>query len=328
MIAQPFAAPPFRLTLARGQALELVPHRPALMGIVNITPDSFSDGGAFLDPGRAVEHALRLVDEGAALLDLGAESTRPAGPAYGAGARAVDAQEELARLLPVLAGLRRASAIAISIDTRKAAVARAAFDAGADLLNDVSGLEDPDLAAFAARVGFPVVLMHHRGIFSGLSRATSTAQPESAPLASSELVGEVRSGLAAALARALAAGCQQEQIVLDPGLGFGKRGRQNLELLRRLSELADLGCPLLVGASRKSFLGEVAASADPAERLPESLAAAAWAAAGGASLLRVHDVGATRRFLAAWTAIDDAAGGGAGAAGNSSGSAAGAETAA
>lgn len=323
MTAQPFAAPPFRLTLARGQALELVPHRPALMGIVNITPDSFSDGGAFLDPGRAIEHALRLVDEGAALLDLGAESTRPAGAAYGAGARAVDAQEELARLLPVLTGLRRASAIAISIDTRKAAVARAAFDAGADLLNDVSGLEDPDLAALAARAGFPVVLMHHRGIFSANSRAKSAAQPEIAPKASSELLGEVRSGLATALARALAAGCRQEQIVLDPGLGFGKRGRQNLELLRRLSELADLGCPLLVGASRKSFLGEVAGIAEPAERLPESLAAAAWAAAGGAAVLRVHDVGATRRFLATWTAID--AGGDIGAGG---GSAAGSETAA
>ena len=239
MIAKPVAAPSFRLTLRRGQEMELVPHRPALMGIVNITPDSFSDGGAFLDPGRATEHALRLVDEGATILDLGAESTRPAGTNYGAGAREVDAQEELARLLPVLSALRRASAIAISVDTRKAAVAQAAFDAGADLLNDVSGLEDPDTAALAARLGCPVVLMHHRGIFSARSPAKAAAQAGASPKAAGEIVGQVRSGLAAALARALAAGCRREQIVLDPGLGFGKSGGQNLELLRRLPELAD-----------------------------------------------------------------------------------------
>ncbi len=306
MIANPFAASSFRLTLTRGQELELVPGRPALMGIVNITPDSFSDGGAFLDPGRATAHALRLVDEGAALLDLGAESTRPAGAVYGAGAREVNTQEELARLLPVLVALRRASAIPISIDTRKAAVAEAAFDAGADLLNDVSGLEDPDLAALAARLGCPVVLMHHRGIFSAKAPAKSPAKPETSPEGASDIVGQVRSGLAAALTRALAAGCRREQIVLDPGLGFGKRGGQSLELLRRLGDLrglAGLGCPILVGASRKSFLGEASGTKEPAERMPESLAAAAWAAAGGASLLRVHDVGATRRFLAAWAAI-------------------------
>jgi dihydropteroate synthase len=137
--------------------------------------------------------------------------------------------------------------------------------------------------------------MHHRGIFSGAVAA----------LAAGPIVEEVRSGLEAALARALAAGCRREQMVLDPGLGFGKHGQLNLELLRRLGELAALGCPLLVGASRKSFLGEVSGTLAPAERLPESLAAAAWATAGGASLLRVHDVGATRRFLAAWLAIDE-----------------------
>ena len=273
----------------------LVPRRPLLMGVVNITPDSFSDGGSFLAPDSAIEHALQLIGEGADLLDLGAESTRPAGAAYGTGAREVEAGEELARLLPVLSGVRRQSSIPISIDTRKAAVARAALDAGADLLNDVSGLADLETADLAARAGCPVVLMHHRGIFSGAGAA----------LAAGPIVEEVRSGLEAALARALAAGCRREQMVLDPGLGFGKHGQLNLELLRRLGELATLGCPLLVGASRKSFLGEVSGAQAPAERLPESLAAAAWATAGGASLLRVHDVGATRRFLAAWLAIDE-----------------------
>lgn len=299
MIAQPAPPAPFRLTLARGQALDLTPHRPLLMGVVNVTPDSFSDGGRFLAPEVAVEHALRLVDEGADLIDLGAESTRPRGAAYGVGARAVEEEEELARLLPVLALLRRQSEIPVSIDTRKAAVARAVLDAGADLLNDVSGLEDPATAAVAACAGCPVVLMHHRGIFS-----TAPLPP-----VRERVVEEVRAGLAAALARAFAAGCRREQLVLDPGLGFGKLGRHNLELLRRLGDpqgLAGLGRPLLVGASRKSFLGEAAGEsvpAAPAERLPESLAAAAWATAGGASILRVHDIDATRRFLAVWQAI-------------------------
>jgi len=294
MIPQSTPTASFRLTLARGQEVVLVPHRPSLVGVVNITPDSFSDGGEFLEPSRAIDRALRLVDEGADLLDLGAESTRPSGTTYGEGAREVLADEEISRLLPVVEELRRRSAIPISIDTRKAAVARAAFDAGADILNDVSALENPDTAAFAAASGCPVILMHHRGIFGTWDRTGPSP---------SRLLEEVRSGLQAALARALAAGCRREQIVLDPGLGFGKRGRQNLELLRRLPELADLGRPLLVGASRKSFLGDIAGVETPSERLPESLAAAAWAASGGASLLRVHDVGVTRRFLATLDAI-------------------------
>jgi dihydropteroate synthase len=278
------------------------------MGIVNVTPDSFSDGGLYLDPERAVEQALRLVDEGADLIDLGAESTRPAGGAYGAGARAVDAAEELARLLPVLAGLRRQCAVPVSIDTRKAPVARALLDAGADLLNDVSALEDPETAALAATSGCTVVLMHHHGIFA----------PATARRRADRVVDEVRAGLATLMDRAVAGGCRREQLVLDPGLGFGKVGSQNLELLRRLPELAALDRPLLVGASRKSFLGGLAdlpgaavrAPEPPAGRLEQSLAAAAWAAAGGAAVLRVHDVGATRKFLAAWTAIDSADAGG------------------
>ncbi|MBP7589524.1 MAG: dihydropteroate synthase [Thermoanaerobaculia bacterium] len=280
--------------------LSLTPGRPLLMGIVNVTPDSFSDGGLYLSPDHAVEQALRLIDEGADLIDLGAESTRPPGATYGAGARAVTAEEELARLLPVLAGLRRQSAVPVSIDTRKASVARALLDAGADLLNDVSALEDPDTAALAASSGCAVVLMHHHGIFAAAPRSRAE-----------RVVFEVRSGLDALVQRAVAAGCQRDQLVLDPGLGFGKVGGQNLELLRRLPELRTLDRPLLVGASRKSFLGGLAGPLEPpAERLEPSLAAAAWAAAGGAAVLRVHDVGATRKFLAAWTAIDSAGTGG------------------
>jgi dihydropteroate synthase len=301
-IAQPAPAAPFRLTLARGGSLDLVPHRPLLMGVVNITPDSFSDGGRFLAPEQAIQHALRLVDEGADLLDLGAESTRPRGAAYGDGAIEVAAAEELARLLPVLTGLRRQSDVPVSIDTRKAEVARATFDAGADLLNDVSGLEDPATAAFVAAAGCPVVLMHHRGIFASALPAGGT------PAVAETIVEGVRRGLAALLDRALAAGCRREQVVLDPGLGFGKNFRQNLELLHHLDALRGLDRPILVGASRKSFLGETSRAAStppsaPADRLPESLAAAAWATAGGAAILRVHDVAATRRFLGAWRAI-------------------------
>ncbi len=296
-----------------------MPRRPRLMGVVNVTPDSFSDGGRFLAPQSAIDQALRLIEEGADLIDLGAESTRPGGSVYGAGAQEVEAREELARLLPVLSGLRRQSPIPISVDTRKALVARAALDAGADLLNDVSGLEDPETATLAARTGCPVVLMHHQGIFqrpwsADEGRVSETPGTLGPAGAGGRLVEQVRAGLAAMLARALAAGCRREQIVLDPGLGFGKLGRQNLELLGRLGDpagLAALGRPILVGASRKSFLASASAARHaappppPAERLPESLAAAAWAAAGGAAILRVHDVGATRRFLAAWTAIDD-----------------------
>ena len=295
MIAQPAQVRSFRLTLARGQELEIFPHRPSLMGVVNITPDSFSDGGSFFASERAVDHALRLIDEGADIVDLGAESTRPGGSVYGAGAREVEASEELARLLPVLTGLRRRSEIPISVDTRKAAVARAALEAGADLINDVSGLDDPETAAVAARAGCPVVLMHHRGIFSSVGPSPTAER----------VVEEVRSGLETVVARALAAGCRREQLVLDPGLGFGKRGGQNFELLRGLGELAGLGRPILVGASRKSFLGEISGVGKPSERLPESLAAAAWATVGGASLLRVHDVDATRRFLSTWAAIEE-----------------------
>lgn len=292
--------------------------RPLVMGILNLTPDSFSDGGLWTDPGRAVEHALAMLASGADLVDLGAESTRPGGGVYGAGARTISVGEELDRLLPVLAPLRRATAAPLSVDTRKGEVARQALAAGADLVNDVSALGDPDLGRAVAAAGCPVVLMHSRGELATMQRDISFG----------DLLGEVRGELELAVRRAVAAGIDEEQVIVDPGLGFGKTAEQNLALLRRLPELAAIGRPLLVGASRKSFLalaehGGTAAAAAPAaaaaaplaapapsgrpeSRLAGSLAALAWAAAAGAAIVRVHDVPESVRFLAAWQAIAEA----------------------
>jgi len=260
--------------------------QPALLGVVNLTPDSFSDGGSYLDPERAVEHALRLVAEGADLLDLGAESTRPGGGVYGAGAQEVTVDEELRRLLPVLERLRALVPVAISVDTRKATVARAALAAGADLINDVSGLADPGMAEVAAAADAPVILMHSRGELATMQRG----------IAFRDVVSEVRNELAALRDRAVAGGIARERILLDPGIGFGKTAEQNLELIAATSELTDLDAPIVVGASRKSFIAALSAAA-PSDRLAGSLAAAAAAAAGGAAMLRVHDVAATRQFL-------------------------------
>jgi dihydropteroate synthase len=302
------------------------------MGVLNLTPDSFSDGGRWFDPAdasRAVERGIAMLAEGAELLDLGAESTRPGGGVYGGGARLVPAEEELARLLPVLEGLRAATDAPLSVDTRKAAVARAALAAGADLVNDVSALGDPEMGAAVAAAGCPVVLMHSRGELATMQREIRFR----------DVVAEVRAELAEAVARAEAAGIARGQVLIDPGFGFGKTVEQNLALLAGLPELtgvamfgarpaepgADsetagpdaaigpgLGLPVLVGVSRKSFLGALAGRpgepAPPDRRLPGSLAAAARAAAGGAAVLRVHDVAETASFLRAWTAIGEARG--------------------
>lgn len=287
------------LKLPRGRSLALG-RRPLVMGILNLTPDSFSDGGLWAEPGRAVERALRMIEQGADLLDLGAESTRPGGGVYGEGARTVPPAEEIERLLPVLAAVRSATDAPISVDTRKGEVARRALEAGADLVNDVSALGDPALGRAAAEAGCPVVLMHSRGDLRTMQK----------DIHYDDLVSDVRSELARAVHRAVAAGVREEQIVLDPGIGFGKTWRQNLELLRRLPELAELGRPLLVGASRKSFIARAveagrpgAPAPEPAERLAGSLAAAAWAAVSGAAVVRVHDVAETVQFLAVHAAI-------------------------
>ena len=288
------------LRLPRGRSLELG-GRPRVMGVLNLTPDSFSDGGAWSDPERAVEHGLRMLAEGADLLDLGAESTRPGGGVYGQGASEVAAGEELARLLPVLVPLRRATDAPLSVDTRKAEVARQALDAGADLINDVSALGDPGLGRAVAAAGCPLVLMHSRGELPTMQRGIHFR----------DLLAEVASELEQTIGRAVAAGVAREQLILDPGIGFGKTGEQNLALLRRLGELARLGRPLLVGASRKSFIARTLEragrpAAGPRERLGGSLAAAAWAAAVPAALVRVHDVAETVQLLTVWQAIAEA----------------------
>jgi dihydropteroate synthase len=276
------------------------------MGILNLTPDSFSDGGLWADLPRAVDHALRLLEDGADLLDLGAESTRPGGGVYGGGAEAVPAGEEIARLLPVLEAVRRATDAPISVDTRKGEVAEQALAAGADLINDVSALADPRLArAVSAAAGCPVVLMHSRGDLSSMQTGIHFE----------DVVGEVRTELAGALKRAVDAGIDETQVVLDPGIGFGKTWEQNLALVARLAELAVLGRPLLLGASRKSFLGKTVERAGralppPARRLAGSLAAVGWSARfpATAAIVRVHDVAETVQFLDVWEALAAQAG--------------------
>jgi dihydropteroate synthase len=265
---------------------------PFLMGIVNATPDSFSDGGRFLDPGAAIAQALRLAEEGADVVDVGGESTRP-------GAPPVPADEEIARVVPIVAGLRaRGFALPISIDTTKAAVARAALDAGADLVNDVAGLADPALAAVVARAGVPVVLMHTRGTPADMaSRAVY-----------GDVVAEVAAELAAALARAEAAGVARERVILDPGLGFAKTAEHNVALLARVTELRALGRPLLVGPSRKSFIGKLT-GAEVGDRLPGTLAAVTACVLAGVELVRVHDVAATRQAVLLAAAIRGSASG-------------------
>jgi len=259
------------------------------MGVVNITLDSFSDGGLFLSPEAAVAHGFKLIEEGADILDLGAESTRPGSHAGGANA-AVSAGEEQARLLPVLEGiLKRLPDAVVSVDTYKAETARAALAAGAEIVNDVSGFTwDPAIAEVCAEFHAGVVLLHTRG-----RPEEWRAQPQLEPDA---LLATVREGLAASLASARRAGIPPDSIVLDPGYGFGKRFGENFTLLARQSELLSLGRPLLAGLSRKSFLGHTLASpfggepAPIADRENASLAAMTAAILHGASIVRVHVV--------------------------------------
>lgn len=263
--------------------------RTLVMGVVNLTPDSFSDGGAFVGTDAAVAHALKLIDEGADILDLGAESTRPGSRAGGPDA-AVSAEEEQRRLLPVLeAVLKRVPDAVISVDTYKAGTARAALDAGAEIVNDVSGLLwDPALAAACAQAGAGVVLTHTRGRPHEWRSQTQ--------LAPDALLTMVREGLRASVAAATGAGIPLEAIALDPGYGFGKRFGENYALLARQSELLALGRPLLAGVSRKSFLGHTLAPLFGGEPAPASareaasLAAMTAAILSGASIVRVHAV--------------------------------------
>ena len=256
-----------------------------LMGVVNVTPDSFSDGGLYLDPARAIAHGEELVAAGAAILDVGGESTRP-------GAEPVALEEELRRVEPVVSGLAGIGA-ALSVDTSKGPVAAAALAAGATIVNDVTALRgDPEIAAVCADRGAVVVLMHMLG-----EPRTMQANP-----VYGDVVAEVKAFLAERVEAALAAGIAEERIWLDPGIGFGKTAAHNLELLRRLGELRELGRPLVIGTSRKSFIGRLDGS-DAGERLGGTIASSVLAAAEGAEVLRVHDVAEVGQALAVATAV-------------------------
>lgn len=275
-----------RLSAPRPAFGGLAMDRPRLMGILNITPDSFSDGGLFLRPEAALMQARRMA-AGADILDIGGESTRP-------GAAEVPAEDEIARTAPVIAVLREGGLDRpISIDTRKAAVAQAAFDAGATILNDVTALRfDPAMAGVAARAGVPVVLMH-----SIETPATMQDDPRY-----DDVLLDVHDALAGRLAAARAAGIPEGRLAVDPGIGFGKTLAHNLTLLARLSLFHDLGVPVLLGASRKRFIGTISAEAEAARRVPGSLAVALAGVAQGMQMIRVHDVAETRQALSLWQA--------------------------
>src|ERR1700704_5694759 len=258
--------------------------RPLVAGVVNVTPDSFSDGGNYLEPGAAIAHAQRLVDEGADLVDTGAESSRP-------GASSVSAEQELSRLMPVLDGLR-ACPIPISIDTTKPEVMRAVIGAGAAMINDIGALRSPGALETVAPTDAAVCLMHMQG-----EPRTMQREPRYG-----DVVAEVRAFLAERVAAAEARGIARERIVIDPGFGFGKTVEHNFELLRNLHRFAEMGLPVMAGWSRKSTLGAITGRG-AGERLAASIAAALLAVQHGATIVRVHDVAATRDALAVLAAM-------------------------
>jgi dihydropteroate synthase len=275
-----------RVLITRHRRIDMTCHT-VLMGIVNVTPDSFYDGGKRFDSAKAVADALEMVDSGAEILDVGGESTRP-------GAEPVPLEEELRRVLPVIRELRKNSNVPISIDTYKEAVARAALDAGADIVNDISALRfDPRMAALVASENIPLILMHMQGV-----PRTMQVEPHY-----QDVVREVRDFLAERVHSAKEAGIAARQIIIDPGIGFGKTLAHNLALLKDLGSFNSHGQPLLVGISRKAFIGKILDLAGPEERLEGSLAAAVAAALNGANIIRAHDVSETHRALRVADAI-------------------------
>jgi len=263
----------------RGQKLTLGPS-PWIAGILNVTPDSFSDGGKFFEPERAVDRALQMVEQGARIIDIGGESSRP-------GSKEVPEGEELARVIPVIKKLRPLTAALISIDTRKSGVVRAALEEGADLVNDISALRhDPEMAGVVARAGIPVILMHMLG-----TPETMQLNPQY-----HDLLSEIRAFFLERIKKAEEEGIAADRIIIDPGIGFGKNLQHNLTLLNRLDFFLDLGRPILVGPSRKSFIGQVLE--EPVERrLEGTLAAVVLGWLRGAAIIRVHDVLETKRAL-------------------------------
>jgi len=274
----------------RGREIDLT-SRGVILGIVNVTPDSFSDGGVISGTEEAVLHGLRLLNDGADILDIGGESTRP-------GSLPVSKEEELRRVIPVIRALRASTDAPISVDTSKADVAGAALDAGADIINDVTALSDPPMGALAASSGAGLILMHMRGI--------PLTMQETPSYEGDDVVGDVSKFLSERRAAAVACGVHPDAIILDPGLGFGKTLSHNLALLRGIPELRSLGSPIMIGHSRKSFLGAIAgetASADFAARLLPGVVLTALARQLGAILFRVHDPAPHRTALGAAEAL-------------------------
>lgn len=268
-----------------GMSLSGTGARPRIMGVCNVTPDSFSDGGDHAVPARAIAFAMKLAGAGADIIDVGGESTRP-------GATPVAVEDEIDRVLPVIEGLV-AQGVPVSIDTRRAAVMRAAIDAGATLVNDVSGLsDDPDSLSVVAASQVPVVLMHMQG---------QPADMQNDPVYA-DVVRDVYDALAARVDACLDAGIGPDRIAIDPGFGFGKTFEHNLELLSGLAQFHGLGCPVLVGLSRKSFIGVLSGEENPRDRMPGSVAAALKALAQGVQIARVHDVAETRQAFDIWRA--------------------------
>jgi len=255
----------------------IIAHEPLIMGILNVTPDSFSDGGCFLDPPQAVDQALRMIADGASIIDVGGESTRP-------GAPAVPPDEQLRRVLPVIKGIAQQSHSALSIDTTSSRVAHEALEAGACIINDVSGLtHDPDMPDVARATGAGIVIMHMQG-----SPRTMQQNPQYG-----NCVADIYNWLQSRVADLKAAGIEANSMVIDPGIGFGKKLCHNLEILHGLAHFTALGLPLLVGVSRKRFIGTVGQAEIPGDRLPGSLAALTCAVMNGAAIMRVHDVAAS-----------------------------------
>lgn len=264
-----------------GRTIRLDLQAPCIVGILNVTPDSFSDGGRFCDIDAALEQGRRMAREGAALIDVGGESTRP-------GAPSVTVEEELDRVIPILDALHRDLAIPLSIDTTKSAVATAAVAAGVEFVNDVSGLTfDPQMAEAVAKSGAGLIVMHTRGKPEAMQQNTCY----------DDVVEEVIAALRRSLQQAKAAGIPADKIAIDPGIGFGKDVAGNLELLRRTSALTGLGRPVMLGTSRKSFIGRVLAQDDPDDRIVGTVASITLGYAGGARLFRVHDVAAAHQAI-------------------------------
>jgi dihydropteroate synthase len=259
--------------------------RPLIMGIVNVTPDSFSDGGMYDTPAKAIAHGKHLIAEGADIIDIGGESTRP-------GANPITSYVEAHRILDVVEGLRH-EGVPLSIDSRRTSVMERALDAGATMINDITALKDHESLELVAKRNVPIVLMHMQGTPETMQNAPYY---KDAP-------GEVCAFLTARAEACIAAGISKDHIIVDPGIGFGKATEHSVEILRHLDQVVKLGYPVLIGVSRKSFIARLSRNEDPQDRLPGSLAATLWAVQKGASIVRVHDVKETRQALAVYSAL-------------------------